>query len=127
MMEHLYIAKVRNIHTGTCYVKLGYSSNVIQRMKQLITHNIHFEYSEFQLFEHESKLIGYIHDERRVHNLFSRFRAGIRKNVMPDGNTECYDSLYRHDITTQLEKIGYHCIYDEAVEVMNPVNMFIWQ
>ena len=127
MKEFLYMAKVRNVHTGTWYVKLGYSSNVVQRLEQLISHNIHFEYSEFQIFEHENRLLGYIHDERRIHNLYSRFRAGISKETMPDGSTECYEYYYKTDLTKTLAKLGYKCIYDETAIIQKAESMFTWQ
>ncbi|RWT36261.1 hypothetical protein DN619_31665 [Klebsiella michiganensis] len=123
--EFIYIAMARNIHTGERYIKVGYTANIIQRIEQLQKRNKHFEYSHVKLFKHNKKLLGYIHDEQRIHRANTKYRANLKRDVMPEGNTECYESYHTSCIINQLSKLGYVCVYDEQEET-KPQLMFEW-
>ncbi|HDC4282892.1 GIY-YIG nuclease family protein [Enterobacter cloacae] len=124
--QFIYMCNVRNKHTKECSVKLGYTSNILERIKQLERSNIHYEYSDFRLFKHESKIIGYLFDEQRIHIRNRKYLAGISREVMPVGYTECYEWGYQYDLVNQLTYLGYSCVYDESTYQPPQTPMFQW-
>lgn len=125
--QFIYMVQVRNIHTGTCYVKLGYTSNILKRMQQLQNRNKHYEYTKYQLFQHSKKKIGYIHDEQKIHRTNKNNNAGVKREWMPEGYTECYESYYSNDLVLQLSKLDYVCVYNEQEHYGERIKpMFEW-
>ncbi|QUG75874.1 hypothetical protein GKQ23_13115 [Erwinia sp. E602] len=124
--QFLYVLKLRNYYTGNRYVKVGYSADVETRIMQLIRNNKHFEFLNIQLYQHKEKKLGYLYDEKKLHEKHKKHRAGIHKDSMPDGSTECYDSFYSSEITTDLGKMGYQCVFDSEMMAQIPEPMFTW-
>nr|WP_314523112.1 GIY-YIG nuclease family protein [uncultured Rahnella sp.] len=124
--QFIYMIRVQNIHTGNCYVKLGYTSNIFRRIAELEQRNTHYHYSDLKLYKHSTKLLGYIHDEQRIHCTNKKYRADVKRDCMPEGYTECYDSCYKNDLVKQLTHYGYVCVYDEQEELTKEQPMFEW-
>jgi hypothetical protein len=124
--QFIYMCTVQNKHTKELSVKVGYTSNILQRMKQLERSNIHYEYSGFRLFEHKSKTIGYWYDEQKIHSNNKKYLARIDRNSMPDGYTECYEWGHQYDLISQLTYFGYSCVYDESTYQPPQTPMFQW-
>lgn len=124
--QFIYMCTVQNKHTKELSVKVGYTSNILQRIKQLERSNIHYEYSGFRLFEHKSKIIGYLFDEQRIHVRNRKYLAGISREAMPVGYTECYEWGYQYDLISQLTYLGYICVYDESTYQPPQTPMFQW-
>ncbi|WCE14715.1 GIY-YIG nuclease family protein [Enterobacter ludwigii] len=123
--EIIYMCFVQNIHTKEICIKLGYSSNIEARMKQLQQRNEHYQYSDFLLFKHKKKRYGYLRDEQLIHIKNRKYVAPINPYAMPEGYTECYEFGYGYDLVDQLRELGYECVNVEAeVEVQTP--MFQW-
>jgi len=125
--QFIYMCNVKNIHTGSCYVKLGYTSDILKRMDQLEKRNIHYEYSHFRLFKHDVKSIGYIHDEQKIHNANIKYRVAVKRDSMPEGYTECYEYGFTDVLVRQLSKLNYKCVFDHEVYQQEKVQpMFEW-
>ncbi|MDX6895896.1 GIY-YIG nuclease family protein [Klebsiella pneumoniae] len=124
--QFIYMCNVRNKHTKENCVKIGYTSNILQRIKQLEKSNVHYEYSDFRLFKHQSKIIGYLFDEQRIHVRNRKYLAGISRDSMPVGYTECYEWGYQNDLVNQLTNLGYSCVYEESTYQAPQTPMFQW-
>jgi len=125
--QFLYMIHVKNIHTGNLYIKLGYTSDILRRMEELAKRNTHYEYSNIQLYQHSKKILGYIHDEQKIHSTHKKNRAYIKRDSMPEGYTECYDSYYKNDLVKHFRYLGYLCVYDEYYESTKEQPMFEWE
>lgn len=119
------MCEVRNKHTKESSVKIGYTSNILQRIEQLERTNIHYEYHDFRLFKHKTKNIGYWYDEQKIHNNNGKYLARINRYSMAQGYTECYEIAYKHALVKQLSKLGYNCVYDSTEQPPQPP-MFEW-
>jgi len=127
--EFLYVCRLTNKWTHNTYVKVGYTSNIMQRVESLANANPNYTYSGWQLYQHKTKLIGYKHDEQRLHKNNRDKRAiYVNKSIMPNGFTECYEAGYRDELIKNLTKMGYHKVYDEAeYPKSKPTPMFVWE
>lgn len=111
--EFIYMCTVQNKHTNELSVKVGYTNDILRRMKQLDASNKHYEYTHYRLFKHVMKTQGYIYDEQSIHRSSVPYRANLNSLSMPVGFTECYEWTYTNDLIKKLGMIGYVCIYDE--------------
>ncbi len=125
--QFIYMCNVQNKYTKESSVKIGFTENILQRMRQLERKNIHYEYSDFRLFKHVSKSTGYWFDEQTIHRNNKRYSALISKQSMPEGYTECYEWGYQYDLYNQLSKLGYTCVYKESdTPLVQQTPMFQW-
>lgn len=124
MEQYLYMITIINIFTKEHYIKLGYSANIEQRIKQLEKGNKYFEIQSIKLYRHKTKNIGYFFDEQIIHNENATNRTRFTKDVMPLGRTECYESFYCHELLSSLSRLGYICVFDTDEEANEP--MFVW-
>lgn len=89
-------------------IKVGFTADPTKRLQQLRSRNKYFDYSEMALFKHNAKLIGYKHDEQKIHQLNLYHRVGIGKEYLPEGYTEHYESYYIPELYEQLTGMGYY-------------------
>lgn len=124
--QFIYMCYVQNIHTKESCIKLGYTSNIEARIKQLQQRNKHYIFTEFLLFKHSTKKYGYLRDEKMIHLKNRKYLAGINSYSMPVGHTECYEYGYGYELVEQLYKLGYHCVNAEPEVLSTSNQMFIW-
>lgn len=122
--QFLYMTLARNIHTGLCLIKLGFTTNPERRLNELRNRNSHFEYSEMMLFKHKNKLIHYEKDEKIIHIKYRYYRTNISKNTLPEGNSEHYESVITNELYEQLINMDYILI--EEPESVQESAMFEW-
>ncbi|MHA1069243.1 GIY-YIG nuclease family protein [Enterobacter ludwigii] len=123
--EFIYMCYVQNIHTKESCIKLGYTSNIEERMKQLQQRNEHYQYSDYLLFKHKTKSTGYLRDEQLIHLKNRKYLAGIKRYAMPEGYSECYEFGYGFELVDHLRSLGYECVNVEP-EVKPQNAMFTW-
>lgn len=124
--EFIYMCYVQNIHTHESCIKLGYTSNIEARMKQLQQRNEHYIFTDFLLFKHSTKNFGYLFDEKKIHVRNRKYLANIHRYAMPEGYSECYEFGYGYDLVEQLHKLGYKCVNVESEVKPQKNEMFTW-
>lgn len=119
--QFIYMTLARNIFTGECLIKVGFTTNPEQRIKQLRSRNKYFTYSDMILFQHKTKLLRYQLDEKKLHKTNEYFRTRIDREVLPEGYTEHYESSITDQLYNQLLSMGYVWINEPVKE-----KMFAW-
>ncbi|ELY6262717.1 GIY-YIG nuclease family protein [Cronobacter sakazakii] len=122
--QFIYMTLARNIHTGLCLIKVGFTTNPDRRLYELRSRNNHFEYSEMMLFKHKTKLLHYEMDEKLIHTKNKYYRTTISTNSLPEGNSEHYESVLTDELYEQLLDMGYNL--NNEPEPVKETAMFEW-
>lgn len=111
MEQFIYITKIRHIATGNTFIKLGYTNDMVRRCNELINHNTQFEFEDWQLYKQYNKNTGYRAIENKIHKQNRDYCANLTKEVMPDGNTECYPAHYENWFIAELSRYNFDRIF----------------
>lgn len=110
-MEFIYITKIRHVATSNTYIKLGYSADMIRRCNELMQHNPEFVFLDWKLYKQYNKSTGYRKIETKIHRSNRDYCANLTKDVMPDGNTECYHAYAEKWLEAELMRYNFEQVF----------------